>query len=248
MTRAFAAVLIGICLHVSGLRAADYTILNEYPHDPEAYTQGLVVHAGRLYEGTGLYGHSEVREVDLSSGAVVRHRALPKSLFGEGVTVLDGHIYQLTWRAGAALSYRLEDFEPAKVFHYAGEGWGLTTDGTRLIMSDGSAWIRFIDPSSFTELDRVLVHDGTGPVDKLNELEYVAGLIYANVYQSGAIVEIEATSGRVQRRIDFEAVVEGERVRNRQAEVLNGIAYDERSNTFLVTGKRWSRLLEIRLD
>lgn len=223
-----------------------YRVCKVFPHDSEAFTQGLAMADGALYEGTGLNGRSSLRRVVLETGAVLRSRVLPREFFGEGVTVLGNRIFQLTWRSGIGFVYDRNTFALLRTFIYPAEGWGLTTDGTRLIASDGTATLRFLDPESLKEQGRLEVVDRSGPVGGLNELEYVEGSIYANVWQTERIAMIDAQSGRVTGWLDLSGLLTVEE-RSRPVDVLNGIAYDSRTGRLYVTGKLWPRLLQIEL-
>jgi glutamine cyclotransferase len=221
-------------------------IVNTYPHDPEAFTQGLVFQDGILYESTGLLGRSSVRKVDVKTGSVLQIQKLPPQLFGEGIAVFGDRLVQLTWQSGVGLVYEKKSFRLLKEFTYPTEGWGLTHDGRRLIMSDGTATLRFLDPETFKELGSIAVFDGNGPVGGLNELEYVRGEIYANVWPTTRIARIDPASGRVLAWIDLEALARPRAMFNPDA-VPNGIAYDPRGKRLFVTGKLWPNLYEIRL-
>ena len=221
-----------------------YRVVNEYPHDRDAFTQGLVYADGVLYEGTGLYGESTLRRVDLESGEVLQSRALDPEYFGEGIALLGDRIYQLTWKTQTAFVYDRESFEPLGTFTYPTEGWGLTTDGGRLIMSDGTSRLVFRDPDTFAEIGGVEVRDGDQPIPYLNELEYVDGEVWANVWQSDVIARIDPATGRVNGWINLAGLLERGA---RQADVLNGIAHDPATGRIFVTGKLWPRLFEIEL-
>lgn len=225
--------------------AADVRVVAEYPHDPQAFTQGLAIHDGRLYEGTGQYGRSTIRRVDLESGRVEQSSALSDAYFGEGIAILDGKLYQLTWRSGIGIVYDVETFEFLGTFSYAGEGWGLTHDGEQLIMSDGSATIRFLDPETFAVTRRISVRDGGEPVGRLNELEYVDGEIWSNVWYDDRIARIDPDSGEIVGWLDLGAIYP-QTERSSEA-VLNGIAYDADADRLFVTGKNWPRLYEIEV-
>ena len=179
-----------------------FEIVAVYPHDPNAFTQGLAIHAGQLYEGTGPYGASVLRRVDLTSGRPEKQRALPAQYFGEGIAILDGLVYQLTWQSGLVVVYDLETFELERTMRYDGEGWGLTHDGRQLIMSDGSATIRFRDPQTFAVTKEIEVRADGVPVNRLNELEYVDGEIWANIWYDDRIARISPASGEVLVFID----------------------------------------------
>jgi glutamine cyclotransferase len=223
-----------------------FEVVASYPHDPAAFTQGLAFHSGRLYEGTGLYGASTLRRVDLASGRTEKQRALNQRYFGEGIAILDTEIYQLTWQNGVVIVYDLETFEVERTMPYEGEGWGLTHDGEHLIMSDGSAIIRFRDPQTFGVIREVEVRDRGVPVPKLNELEYVDGEIWANVWYDDRIARIEPASGEVQGYLDLSALYPAAS-RGSEA-VLNGIAYDPAQKRLFVTGKNWPQLFEIAIE
>ncbi len=225
--------------------AAAFKVVAAYPHDPAAFTQGLAIEAGQLYEGTGQYGASTVRRVDLASGRPEKQRALGPRYFGEGIAILDGLLYQLTWQNGAVVVYELETFEVERTMQYDGEGWGLTHDGRQLIMSDGSATIRFRDPQTFSVTREIEVrHDGV-PVSRLNELEYVEGEIWANIWYDDRIARISPVDGKVLGFIDL-GTLYPQSARGSEA-VLNGIAYDPAAKRLFVTGKNWPQLYEIEV-
>ncbi len=224
----------------------DFAILREFPHDASAYTQGLFFHGGFLVEGTGQYGQSSLRRVELETGKALRQVDLPESYFGEGVARLDGRIYQLTWRAQRGFVYGENDFELEGHFEYGTEGWGLTTDGQQLIMSDGTASLYFLDPQSFEVLRTLPVYNDRGPVRRLNELEFVEGVILANVWQREVILDISPETGAVTAEFDFSGLVAYEGAGGPDA-VLNGIAYDPVMKRLFVTGKLWSRVYEVEL-
>lgn len=224
-----------------------YTVVRAYPHDHEAFTQGLAFDdQGALYESTGQRGQSSLRRVELSSGAVLQRHDLPAALFGEGLTVFGDRIIQLTWQAGRAFVYDKTSFDLLGEFTYRTEGWGLTHDGRRLIMSDGTATLSFRHPDTFAETARLTVRDHRGPVIRLNELEYVGGEILANIWQADRIARIDPHTGHVTGWIDLSGLLQPDD-RRRPVDVLNGIAYDARTNRLFVTGKWWPRLFEISL-
>ncbi len=226
--------------------AIRYSVVATYPHDGNAFTQGLVYAGGSLYESTGLYGRSSLRRVNLKSGMPELIRPLAAQYFGEGLTAFGARLIQLTWRSGTAFVYARGDLRPLGSFRYATEGWGLTQDGEHLIMSDGSATLYFLDPDRFTEVRRIQVHDHRGPVKFLNELEFVGGDIFANVWPSPRILRIAPDSGRVTGVIDLSALVDRMR-RQPSTDVLNGIASIPGSGRLLITGKRWPSLYAIEL-
>lgn len=224
-----------------------YEIINRYPHDPGAFTQGLIFLDGVLYEGTGLYGRSSLRRVDLESGQVLRQRDLPEQYFGEGIVAWGDKLYQLTWQSQIGFIYDQESFDLIGEFRYPGEGWGLTHDGEQLIMSDGSHVLRFWDPETLAENGRLPVYDENGPVVRLNELEYVNGEIWANVWQTDLIARIDPRTGRVTGWLDLSGLLDHSAL-SQPVDVLNGIAYDPAQDRLFVTGKLWPELFEIRVQ
>jgi len=223
-----------------------YQILNMWPHDSNAFTQGLILTDGKLLESTGQEGFSSLRLVELESGKILKKVDVAEPYFAEGIAVLNGKVYQLTWQHNVGFIYDSQTFERVGQFNYEGEGWGLTTDGRSLILSDGSNRIRFIDPSSFRVTRTLTVQDGTTPVNELNELEYVQGEIYANVWHDDRIATIDPQSGRVTSWIDLTGLMPEGELHDPEA-VLNGIAYDQANNKLIVTGKLWPRLFEIKV-
>lgn len=223
-----------------------YRIIQTFPHDPEAYTQGLVFHKEYLYEGTGLLGKSTVRKVALETGKTLKMVPLPDHFFGEGVTIWKDWLVQLTWQSGVGLVYDLETFRLLKKFSFSGEGWGLTNDGRNLIMSDGTDTLIFLDPVNYKEVRRLKVRDQDRPVGNLNELEYIKGEIWANVYKTDWVVRISPDSGRITGWIDFRGLL-GREEMNSMVDVLNGIAYDAQKDRIFVTGKYWPKLFEIKI-
>jgi len=228
------------------VRHYGYQVVHVYPHDPEAFTQGLEYRAGFLYEGTGLEGRSSLRKVKLETGQVVQKTDLAPEFFGEGITVLNQQIFELTWRAQTGFVYDQASFRRLRFFRYAGEGWGLTNDGAQIYMSDGTAQIRVWDPATLQERRRITVRDNGKPVALLNELEYVNGEIFANVWESDRVARISPANGSVTGWIDLSGLLTAaDRVE--QVDVLNGIAYDSIGDRLFVTGKLWPKLFEIKV-
>ena len=222
-----------------------YRVVAEYPHDRRAFTQGLAYVDGVLYEGTGLFGESTLRRVDLETCEVLQAVGLSEEYFGEGIAVLGDRIYQLTRKNGICVVFDRETFEILEVFTYQTEGWGLTTDGERLIMSDGTNRLFVRDPETFAELDTIDVYDGVRAIWNLNELEVVDGEIWANVWQTDRIARIDLETGQVTGWIDLTGLLpESDRGRQR-VDVLNGIAHDPETDRLFVTGKLWPKLFEI---
>lgn len=229
----------------SSAPVAGYRVVHVFPHDPQAFTQGLVYLDGFLYEGTGLNGQSTIRKVRLENGEVLQMQKLDAQYFGEGIAVFGGTLFELTWQSGIGFLYDRASFQRKGSFTYRGEGWGLTHDGRRLIMSDGSAYLRFLDPATQKELSRLQVTDGGKPVVNLNELEYVKGEVFANVWQMHRIARISPTTGRVAGWIDLKGLLSAREAQG--VDVLNGIAYDASGDRLFVTGKLWPKLFEIRV-
>jgi len=223
-----------------------YQVVNVYPHDPEAYTQGLVYLDGFLYEGTGLHGKSTLRKVDLASGTVLEYHELPDQYFGEGIAVFDDRIIQLTWQSQTGFYYERNTFTLVEKFYYPTEGWGITYDDKQLIMSDGTATLHFLDPETFTEMRSVEVTDDGKPVGQLNELEFIHGDVFANVWPTDQVVRINPETGEVLGWINLKGLLRPED-RHAKIDVLNGIAYDSKKDRLFVTGKFWPKLFEIKL-
>lgn len=232
-----------------------YEIVNSYKHDSDSFTQGLFFQNGFLYESAGGDGKSDLRRVDLKTGDVKQRRKMESKYFGEGATVLNNRIYQLTWRDGKCFVYDLNTFEPLFTLAYNGEGWGLTNDGTNLIMSDGSHQIKFLDPENLRVIRTINVFNNGRPLLNLNELEYVKGEIWANIWHSDAenilgkenyIARINSADGRILGWIDLKGISPDDVTRDEE-NTLNGIAYDEATDRIFVTGKRWRRLFEIKI-
>jgi len=242
-------VFVLLCLDcknsdISGIYT--YKVINTFAHDRQAFTQGLVFKDGVLYEGTGLHGRSTLRKVELETGNVLQMHKLPAEFFGEGITVYGDKIIQLTYKSRVGFVYRKDDLQPLRTFNYSTEGWGITYDGNRLIMSDGTATLYFLSPDTFEVLGHIEVRDQSTAVRGLNELEYVKGEVYANVWPTERIVRIDPETGRVVGWIHMDGLSSllGE---SREVGVLNGIAYDVVGDRLFVTGKYWPRLFQIEL-
>ncbi len=223
-----------------------YEIVNSYPHDPKAFSQGLAFVAGQLYEGTGQYGKSTLRKVELETGKVLQQVSLDRRLFGEGIAVWDQRIYQLTWRSGLGIVYDKKTLKETGRFRVRGEGWGLTHNGKHLILSNGSSTLQFIDPKTYQVVHRLNVRDRGSWVRNLNELEFADGAVLANVWTTDRIAWISPITGNVLAWIDLQGLKPAEVRRDTDA-VLNGIAYDPESKRLFVTGKNWPKLFEIRV-
>ena len=225
-----------------------FSVVNTYPHDAHAYTQGLEFHDGFLYESTGQNGQSSLRKVDLKTGKVLKKIDLPEKYFGEGMTFVEDKIIQLTWQQGIGFVYNKQTFEKEKEFPYQAskEGWGLCYDGKRIIKSDGTNRLYFLNKDTYREEGYIEVYNHKGPVDNLNELEYIDGKIYANIYYSDVIVMIDPQSGQVEAEINLIGLLPQKDI-NEDTNVLNGIAYDHQGKHLYVTGKNWDKLFEIKL-
>ena len=240
------AALIAFRLVGSSSLTTEYSfeIVNTYPHDQNAFCQGLDFDGETLFESTGKYGQSTVRRVNLETGEVETQLQLDERLFGEGLTLFEDRMLQLTWRRGLGYVYDAKTLKPLSTFQYNGEGWGLTHDGDNLIMSDGSDRLRFLDPDSFTLIKTIRVKDGDRSIRRLNELEFVKGQILANVWQTNRIAMIAPETGKVTGWINLSGLLSN---RLGREDVLNGIAYEETSDRLFVTGKNWPQLFEIKL-
>lgn len=225
----------------------DFSIVNTYPHDPEAFTQGLLYRDGFLYESTGRRGSSTLRKVDLESGEVLQLYKLDSEYFGEGLTDMGNRLIQLTFTSGIGFVYDIETFSLENTFNYEGHGWGLANDGEQLIMSDGSADLRFLNPETFCETGRLTVREHGRPVKNLNEMVMVGDRLFANVLHTNHIVIIHPKTGVVEGRIDLEGLLPIVREEQESVNVLNGIAYDDENDRLFVTGKLWPKLFEIRI-
>jgi glutaminyl-peptide cyclotransferase len=232
----------------AGVPVYGATVVHTYPHDPGAFTEGLFYLNGFLYESTGLEGKSDIRKVQLATGKVLQRRPLDPKYFGEGIIAWKGRLAQLTWQTGIGFTYDLSTFKPRASFHYPGEGWALTRDDRRLIMSDGTPQLRFLDPATLAETGRLTVTLNGRPLAMINELEWVKGEILANVWQTNYIVRIDPKTGAVTGVVDLTSLVQQEAAKGRAIDVLNGIAYDAEHDRLFVTGKLWPDLYEIKLS
>jgi glutamine cyclotransferase len=223
-----------------------YEVVAAWPHDRGAFTQGLVFRDGNFLESTGLNGQSSLREEDVRTGRILKRVEVPPQFFAEGLAVLGDRAFQLTWQSQKGFVYDVDTFRLEREFAYEGEGWGLTTDGRALILSDGTSQIRYLDPATFRVLRTIEVTDAGKPVRRLNELEWVKGEIFANVWQTDEIVRIDPTTGSVRGVVDFSGLL-APQDRERETDVLNGIAYDAASDRLFITGKRWPKIFEVRL-
>ena len=244
---AFALLAGSVAAHATAIPVYGYQVVRAYPHDTGAYTEGLFYKDGYLYESTGQVGQSTVRKVALETGDVVQRHRLPKQYFGEGIVAWKDRLVQLTWQSGTGFVYDLASFTPQRSFSYEGEGWALTRDDTHLYMSDGTPVLRVLDPETLQVVRRITVTaDGT-PVTHLNELEWVGGEIYANVWLTDRIARIDPASGHVVGWIDLAGLFDINRLPNPGDDVLNGIAWDAEHKRLFVTGKCWPQLFEITL-
>jgi len=223
-----------------------YRVVAEYPHDKNAFTQGLIVYQGMMLEGTGQQGKSQLRQVDLKTGRVTKGIALPARFFGEGITIADGELFQLTWKSRVCFVYDPQTLELKRTIRYPGEGWGLTFDGQSLIMSDGSSTLRFYDPKTFKLQKRIAVKDRNRPIKNLNELEYINGEVWANIWYEDKIIRIDPQSGKVIAWIDLKGLKPAS-LRFKREAVYNGIAFDAQAGKLYVTGKNWPKLYEIEI-
>lgn len=224
-----------------------YKVVNTYPHNTGSYTQGLYWHDGYLWEGTGQYGHSSLSQVELETGRIVKSTSMNNDIFGEGIALLDGKIFQLTWMNGIAFVYDPDNLTRTGHFRYSGEGWGLTTDGKVLYMSDGTSQISMVDPTDFRKIKRINVKMDGQSLRGLNELEWIDGKIWANIYMTDEIVIIDPQTGNVEGIIDLSGILP-DSDRTPATDVLNGIAYDPATGRIFVTGKYWNKLFEIQIE
>lgn len=225
-----------------------YSVVERYPHDRGAYTQGLIWHDGKLYESTGQYGESTLRHVELKTGKVLKKRDLPRQVFGEGLAAVNGLFYMLSWKAGQAFLFDTKTLRPLSYnYAYPGEGWGLTTCEEGLVMSDGTATIRFLEPKGMKLIREIQVTDKGRKIVELNELEWINGEIWANIWKSNRIARIDPTNGKVLSWVDMTGLLGNERVAQPSEEVLNGIAYDAEGKRLFMTGKRWPFLYHVEI-
>jgi len=225
-----------------------YTVVKIFPHDTSAFTQGLVIEYGRLFESTGQEGASWVAEVDLASGKQDKKVLLSDQFFGEGITILNKKVYHLTWKGNVGFVYDINSFQKINEFQYDHEGWGITHNGKNLILSDGTDRIHFLDTVTLKEVSSINIKQGSIPVDKLNELEFIDGYLYANRWMTNEVLKINLTDGKVVGRLDLTQLAREANQKNPSADVLNGIAYEKKSGLLLVTGKWWPLLFAIRLE
>lgn len=240
-----AAALLATVRVQAAAPESTYKIIHVFPHDPTSFTEGLEYHDGFLYESTGIERKSVLRKVRLETGAPLQQIHLPPQIFGEGITVIHSKIFQLTYQTEIGYIYDFASFRLLNTFKYQGEGWSLTNDGANIYMDDGTAQIRVWDPNSMHELRRITVHDGVHPVDRVNEMEWVRGEIYANIWQTDRIARISPSDGRVLGWIDLKGILPPSE--RQGVDVLNGIAYDAAGDRLFVTGKLWPKLFEIKV-
>lgn len=240
------SLLIWISAATCACAADSYRVINSYPHDQQAFTQGLIYVDGHLYESTGIAGRSSLRMEELESGRILKFHDVPDKFFAEGLTDWGDTLIQLTWETHVAFVYDRSSFHLLRTFNYTGEGWGLTHDTKNLILSDGTATLRFFDPATFHEVRRVTVKDQSKPVTQLNELEFIHGEIYANIWHSDRIARISPSTGKVLSWIDLSGLLPASKRSDPEA-VLNGIAYDAAHDRIFVTGKLWPKIFEIKI-
>jgi glutaminyl-peptide cyclotransferase len=251
LLRSFPAIMFLCWALAAPLRATvpvyDYEVVHVYPHDPEAFTEGLFYLNGYLYESTGLEGHSSIRKVRLQTGEVLERHDIPGAYFGEGIVNWGSRLIELTWQSHVGFVYDLKTFKPLGDFHYDGEGWALTQDGTQIFMSDGTSTLRVLNPKTLLPAGMIPVTLDGKPVERLNELEWVKDEIFANVWQTNWILRIDPRDGHVVGIVDMRGLLPAEDTVAGVTDVLNGIAYDARGDRLFVTGKKWPKLFEIRL-
>ncbi|MFN7540924.1 MAG: glutaminyl-peptide cyclotransferase [Bacteroidota bacterium] len=234
---------------VAQVQNLSYTVLNVFPHDTTAFTQGLLFHKNELYEGTGMKKESKLKKVDVKTGKALQQIALAPEFFGEGITILNNKVYQLTWQEHKVLVYDLQFKRQPEVYDWPYEGWGITTDGTNLIISTGGSNLYFVNPANFSIVRTLGVSDNNGYVENLNELEWVDGFIYANKYLTDQILKIDPVKGLVVARADLSGIMGKNNVAPAsKSDVLNGIAYHPEKKTFFITGKYWPALFEVRFQ
>jgi len=246
MSRLILILIVGLSLPQTRPAQYGYRIVNTYPHDRTAFTQGLEFRDGFLYEGTGQEGRSKLRKVDLTTGRVLQEFVVPAQYFGEGITVLNQQIFQLTWKHQTGFVYDKANLRVIRSFDYPGEGWGMTNDGKQIFVTDGSAQIQVWEPTTMKEVRRITVKDGAQSIRDLNEIEHVKGEIYANIWHQDRIARISPADGRVLGWIDLTGILPAAEKSTAEA-VLNGIAYDAAGDRLFVTGKLWPKLFEIRV-
>jgi glutamine cyclotransferase len=244
---AFAALLPLAAGALAAIPTYDFKVVRSYPHDPQAFTEGLLYRDGYLYESTGLNGQSSIRKVSLETGKVLQSKDIPPQYFGEGLTVWNDTLVGLTWQTQTGFVFDLKTFELRSQFAYPGEGWGLAHNGKELVMSDGTATLRFLDPKTFLEVRRVKVTADGLPVDQINELEVVEGEIYANLWHTNTIARIDPDNGKIVGWIDLGKLYPSAGKGRNGEDVLNGIAYDAEKKRLFVTGKLWPKIYEIKL-
>lgn len=243
----FALLFSAALLQAAEVVSYGYRVVNVYPHDDNAFTQGLIYRDGELLESTGQYGSSSIRRVSLTTGAVLGKRALPDRYFGEGIVDWENRLISVTWHAGEGFVFDLDNFEQLATFKYVGEGWGLTRNDTHIIMSDGTDRLRFLDPHDFSEQASLRVSLRGRPLRNINELEWIEGSIFANVWQTNWIIRIDPESGAVTGLVNLSGLLPDADRKPGHTDVLNGIAYDAEEKRIFVTGKNWPRLFEIAL-
>lgn len=234
-------------IYAEKINSLNYKLTAVFPHDPQAFTQGLEIYKQKLYESTGLYGRSSLRKIDLKTGRIVKKIKLKNEIFGEGITVLNDKIYQLSWKENTCFVYDI-DFRLIKTFQYQGQGWGLTNNQKDLIMSNGSETIFFRDPDNFEIKKKITVKKADKKINMINELEYAADYIYANLWRKNYIIKIDPKTGQIAAYLDLHSIVKNLKTNYpEKIGVLNGIAYDSSDNSFLITGKLWPRIYKIKL-
>ncbi len=234
----------------SNVKVIPYSILSQYPHDTASYTQGLEFHNGKLYESGGDFKNSLIQFGDVKTGKIDKTNKMgTDKIFGEGITILNGKLYQLTWQTNNVFVYDPKDITKViQQFTWPYEGWGMTNNGTDLIITTGGSDLYFVDPATFKVKNTVHIHDNTGPVDSVNELEYVNGFVWGNIYQTNDIVKIDPQTGTIVGKMNFDNLLNQKDAIGTRAEAMNGIAYDSTSKTFFITGKRWPKIYEMRVN